>query len=289
MIDFCYKLVRRSMPGFVYQTIRSSRFGRRRYSETVEVYRNIFVEYEKILGAAGGDFTGKTVLEVGCGDQIYTALSFLAGGCREVILVEPKLQIFNDKERVKRAIAVFKAAVPSFSLSEDEILARLVWRHDLREVSDAYNGKVDIVLTHTVLEHFSDLDVFYSVVHRLLAANGISTNVVDLSDHIWHIFRRFKALRALSYRNGLNHLRYSNKTFALINDPKCFMNRLLLPQYRQKAVDYGFDCEIPRKVVFDGKARIHKDVLSGLGVSGADDEKDLKVTWFSMLLRKRKG
>jgi SAM-dependent methyltransferase len=283
MIDFCYKLARRCMPNSIYQAIRGSRFGRRRRWETVDTYRGIFLAYDRALKAEEVNWTGKTVLEIGCGDQIYTALFLLANGCQKVILAEPKLQICSDEERVKRALSLFRTAVPEFSLSDEEVEARLFWYNDVRETLDILNGSVDIILTHLVLEHFDDLDAFFSVAHRLLAPGAISVNMVDLSDHTWHIFTRFKALAPLTSRNGLNHLRYSNKTFALLNDPKCFMNRFLLPLYCQKAADYGFDCRISQKVPLGRKVRIHNDVLRNLNIH---DEEDRKVMSFHMLLRK---
>jgi len=283
MIDFVYRFSRRIMPASIYQTIRGSYLGRQRKWENISTYREIFSKYNTMLRETGNDFTNKTALEIGCGDQIYTALFLLASGCQKVILAEPKLQIFNNKDRVRHSVSIFKKAMPEFLLSDDEITARLFWLNDIRDIPDSFNNKVDIILTHLVLEHFDNLDLFFSAVHKFLVPNGISLNMVDLSDHIYHIFTRFKILAPLCRSNCLNHLRYSNKTFALLNDPKCFMNRYLLPMYCQKAAAHNLDCQISQKLLFDKKVRINSDVVNGLDIINEDD---LKAIGFTMLLRK---
>jgi SAM-dependent methyltransferase len=280
------------MPEFIYQAIRGSYFGRRKKWGTLDNYRRIFFEYRDALQTPqspenGFDgFDGKTVLEIGSGDQIFTALFLLAAGSSRVILADPKLEIFHDRSRVARSISRFRAETPEFSLTDDEVMEQLLCLNDLLMIPDTFNGSVDLILTHTVLEHFDDLNIFFSAVRRLLAPAGISFSVVDLSDHTYHIFRRFWFTRWLAGKSGgcrLDHLRYSNKTFRYLNDPKCFMNRYLLPVYHKKASEYGFRCEITEKIMLDKKVPVHKDITNGVDVV---DEKDLLVMVFKMFLRR---
>jgi len=280
MFDFCYKLLRKSMPKFFYEAFRSSYFGRRKDMENIDRYREIFLHYQQAVQA---DFNNKVVLEVGSGDQIFTALFFLNQGCQRVIIVDPKLQIVGDNERLASAISVFKAACPTFSMSESEVKEHISAEKDLRNIADTFNESVHFIFTHTVLEHFHDLDGFYSSARRLLVRGGVSFNVVDPSDHTYHIFRRFGFSKPLSRRGELSHLRYSNKTFDFLNDPKCYMNRKALPIYCQKANAYGLKCKITEKVLSDGKVKIHKDIVDGLG---SFDENDLKATYFCMFLER---
>ena len=271
------------MPGFIYEMIRGSYFGRRKQWERIDTYREAFLNYDGAARESGRGFAGKTVLEVGCGDQVFTALFLLAHGCERVMLADPKLKIFNDGGRMGRALSTFRAAMPEFALSEADVRARLSCYSGLREIPDALNDSADFIFSHLVLEHFTDLDIFFSALMRLLAPDGLSFNMVDLSDHTYHIFTRFKVFSPLCARNGLNHLRYSNKTFARLNDPKCFMNRFLLPTYRQKAAGYGLDCQITQKTLLDRKVPVHRDLTGNVS---DDDENDLMVTGFNMFLRK---
>ena len=283
MLDFAYKLARKCMTGSTYETIRGSFFGRKQRLETLDTYRNIFYKYQEITEK---DFNGKIVLEVGCGNQIFTALFLLAAGCEKVILLDPALKIFNDDEHFKRSLALFKAETSNFSLSEDEVRKSLLHINDLQEITDTLNGKIHFIFTHFVLEHFEDLDIFFSAVNKLLSPDGISFNKVDLSDHTYHIFDRFRFSSFLNKTNNLNHLRYSAKQFAFINDKKCFMNRFLLPIYLQKAVAHNLVCKIIKKDIFYKNVPIHKDIVKELDVFLEDD---LKTTIFEMLLFKNGG
>jgi SAM-dependent methyltransferase len=280
MLDFCYKIARKSIPRFFYELFRSSYFGRRKFWETIDPYRECFLKYQE---AAKTGFKNKTVLEVGSGDQIFTALFFLNQGCRRVILVDPKIEIINNSERLASCISVFKTEYPKFSLSASDVKARVLAEKDLRNIADNFNNRMDFIFSHQVLEHFQDLDGFYSNVRRLLAKDGICVNRVDLSDHTYHIFSRFKFLHSLEHCGRLRHLKYSDKTFAFLNDPKCYMNRKPLPLYCQKAKAYNLKCRITEKVLFDRKVKVHKDVVKKLD---AFDKEDLNVLQFWMVLEK---
>ncbi|MDR0330790.1 MAG: class I SAM-dependent methyltransferase [Chitinispirillales bacterium] len=271
------------MPSFFYQIIRNSYFGRRKGYETLGTYEDIFLRYGNAAQALGVGFAGKTALEVGCGDQIFTALFLLAGGCGKVALVDPKLNSYGDAARFCGAVSAFRAVRPDFSMPDGEVRERVLCYNGLNEIPGAFNGSTDFIFTNVVLEHFHDLDVFFSAARRLLADGGVSFNTVDLSDHTYHIFRRFKATQSLSYRNALNHLRYSNKAFAFINDPKCFMNRHLLPAYGEKAAKHGLKCQIKELSSLGRSAPIHKDIAGGLGGGG---ENGLYATLFEMFLQK---
>lgn len=58
-------------------------------------------------------------------------------------------------------------------------------------------GKFDIVCSHAVGEHVSDVAAFARLTHRTLAPNGVAVHVIDFSGHHWHrendpdLFRRF--------------------------------------------------------------------------------------------------
>jgi SAM-dependent methyltransferase len=281
MFDFCYKLARKSTPRFFYEVFRSSYFGRRKFLENIDIYREHFLKYQEV---AQTGFTNKIVLEVGSGDQIFTALFFLNQGCRRVIIVDPKIEIIDNAERLASAISVFKAACPQFSMSESEVKERILTEKNCCKIADSFNNGIDFIFSHTVLEHFQDLDEFYSNVRRLLAQDGVSFNKVDLSDHTYHIFSRFKFSHPLARWGRLSHLRYSDKTFALLNDPKCYMNRKPLPLYCQKAKAYNLKCRITEKELFDRAVKVHKDVVKELD---AFDKEDINVLQFWMFLEKR--
>jgi hypothetical protein len=222
------------------------------------------------------------VAEIGSGDQVYTSLSFLHGGARRVLLVEPKLTILSDTQRFHDAVELYKSLHSDFTLSEEEIIAKLSIASDIRQVEDEYDGKVDIMLSHVVLEHIYPIDPFMAGVNRLLSGSGTSYNVVDLSDHTYHVFSKHPLTERIAKHQALHHLRYSERTFNLINDSKCFMNRLLLPDYRRSAEEHGLSIEVTERMPFR-KVPIHADIRKRLP---PHCEEDLLLSSFHLTLRK---
>jgi hypothetical protein len=74
--------------------------------------------------------------------------------------------------------------------------------------------------------------------------------------------------------------------FRLLNDPKCYMNRALLPHFLKAAETGGFRVARLETQPFLGEVRIHPALLDGLnGVP----EQDLRVQTFSLALEKPAG
>ena len=85
--------------------------------------------------------------------------------------------------------------------------------------------------------------------------------MVDLTDHTYHIFDKYKMTKWLCRKRALYHLKYSDRLFQKINDKKLYMNRLLLPVYLELAQEYNLKVEwlITEKCK---KQKIHQDILS---------------------------
>lgn len=269
--DILYKLLRKTLHPHLYHRISRSVLGRGKRYHQAPTYLNIYEHYRN----NGLRFNGKVVLELGSGDQYYTALSFLSSGAKQVLLVDPVLSpksFTKDLETLGR--------ITGCSLPPDAG-ARITCCRSIQDVPSEYNDHVDIICSHNVLEHFSDLESFFAHNQRLLANSGISYNRVDLSDHTYHVFVKFKLTRAINQRRGLHHLRYSNKTFQLLNDPKCYMNRRLLPTYLELAKRHHLDVRELQTIPFR-QVPIHSDLYSG----PLDAEK-LFITAFSIKFGKK--
>lgn len=252
--DFLYKLARKSLDAGVYKGISNSVLGRSRKWARVENYSGMFEFYRK----GGLGFEGKTVVEVGSGDQFYTALFFLSSGAARVIMVDPKLS--GSKEGLKEAVPAFEAARGK-GMAPADAVDRIDCFRDLSEVPESWNGRADFIGSYLVLEHFSDIRPFFLHARRLLATAGLSRNKVDLSDHTYHILGKYALTRSFAGRRSLYHLRYSDAAFRRINDPKCYMNRILLPEYLDAAREFGLKvAELSCRT--DGKAVVHRDLAS---------------------------
>ena len=274
MLDYLYKLSRKKLGTNLYNKINMGVFGRARKRNRIETYHSIFLNYKNVAR----DIVGKTVLEVGSGNQIFTGLFLLESGAKKVVLVDPKTESITD-ETIRSAIKEFKQFCPHSSISKESIDGRLSVFSEMERVPDEYNASVDFMFSYLVLEHLGDLPSFFMNTLRLL--KGLSYNVVDLSDHTYHIFSKWQFTRWILRNRELFHLRYSNKTFARINDDKCYMNRALLPEYVAMAEKHRLKVEILDKVAAFKKAKIHNDVLSQFG---SRDPDDIYITSFRMIV-----
>ena len=274
VLDFAYKLARKSLSPSLYSAVSGSFVGRRKAWATAETYAGIFDYYRRRLGP----FDGKVVLELGPGNQLFTARHFIEEGASRVILVEPKWKGFEfavgGSAGVSGPPGVAENGVPGLSRVE-------AWG-DLRLVPAALDRKVDLMCSHLVLEHLADLPSLFEHTARLLAEGGLAHHRVDLTDHTYHVFSKFPLLRRITERRALYHLRYSDSVFGLLNDPKCYMNRRMLPEFLDGARASGLAVSF-QVVQKSERARIHPDLA---GRCGSADAALLSAKEFILELRR---
>ena len=252
MIDIIYKLSRKALKPGLYKRFSRSFFGRTTAYHKPETYLHIYDHYRD----EGLVFENRVVLEIGPGNQFFTALCYLAEGARQVILVDPSITPESFSQNIQ---AFNKTTGKNLSASLE---SRVSCYPDLQFVPDSWNAGIDLICSHQVLEHFSELESFFVHNQRLLASSGISYNRVDLSDHTYHIFDRFRFTHSINRERALFHLRYSKKIFDLLNDQKCFMNRILLPTYLDLAKKYGLGVKKLRTYRYK-QIPVHPELLSG--------------------------
>lgn len=279
LFDIAWKLSRKSLSGGLYDFLSYDLLGRNRVYERPETYRGIVDHYL----AHGVSLQGKTIIEAGCGRQLFTALHMLEAGAAKVILAEPKLRYSREflRAHLDSFNKVFRKGRDP--MAEEDAAARLEAYRDLSQIPADRNGTADHVCSYTVLEHVPDLPGFFRDSQRLLKPGAMAYHHVDLSDHTYQIMARFPATRNLSGQRALYHLRYSEKAFALLNDPKCWMNRRLLPEYLDMAKAAGLAVE---KLVIDpyeGPVVIHPSLMERCTDK---DPSRFKLLNFSLTLRK---
>jgi hypothetical protein len=217
-------------------------------------------------------------VEIGPGKQFFTALFALEAGARSVIHVEPSLDSQQAEHRIREHHCRLQKEYPGRFDAVDP--ARVSWYPSLEEVPGKYNGRIGLICSHFVLEHFRSLDSFFAGSSRLLASRGICYSFVDLSDHALHIFDSRPLTRWIFRRRPLAHLRFSDAWFRRLCDQRIFVNRDLLPVYLEKAKAHGL--KVTDMTTLDApQAKIHPDLLARCG---DHDPALLRVTHFSLTL-----
>ena len=139
-------------------------------------------------------------------------------------------------------------------------------------------GSVDFVSSTDTCEHIpaADLAAIFAECRRLLRPGGTFSCRIDLQDHYAYFDRSL---------SRYNFLRFSDRTWALVNSPLHFQNRLRAPEYLRLVGEAGFELvvENPSGPSEQGRAELQALPLAERFRSYSPDE--LGVTVLSFLAR----
>lgn len=144
----------------------------------------------RAVESAGG-VSGKSVLEIGPGDNLVTGLAFLAAGAKSYTAID-RFPGAYASPTAREWYRLLSANWP------DEWPADLdpdVFPDDQRVATKAVSvegaediGKFDIVCSYHVGEHVSDIAAFAELTKRSLYPGGVGVHVVDFGGHQWNRF-----------------------------------------------------------------------------------------------------
>jgi len=153
------------------------------------------------------DPAGKTILEIGPGDSLFTALVAKAYGASRVHLIDDGRFAIRDLQRYRTMIAHLRRDALSLSSTLDETtnLEELLHASNaaystqgLRSLKELPSQSVDFIFSHAVLEHVSvrELPELIKETARVLKPGGACSHTIDLADHLG---------------GALNNLRFSTR------------------------------------------------------------------------------
>ena len=183
---------------------------------------------------------GKTVLELGPGDSIATAIIAAAhGAC--AILVDAGTFVRSDiTPYLELSQILTKQGLSSIDLSDcqtvDDILARCGARYmpdGLKSLAQIESESVDLIFSQAVLEHVRKKEFLETMqeCRRILKSNGICSYQVDLRDHL---------------DSALNNLRFSEQVWEseFITKSGFYTNRIRYSQMLDLFDKAGFKVEV---------------------------------------------
>ncbi|HZC75993.1 MAG TPA: class I SAM-dependent methyltransferase [Gaiellaceae bacterium] len=198
---------------------------------------------------AGAPAAEATFFEFGAGWDLAIPLAYaLLGVGRQVVIdIRPSARV----ELVNDTIAAFERLRPQLDESAGRSLrelggpvasvAELEPRFGIRYLApcDARatglpGGSVDFVSSTDTCEHIprADLAAIFAECRRLLQPGGAFSCRIDLQDHYAYFDRSL---------SRYNFLRFSDRTWALVNSPLHFQNRLRAPEYLRLVREAGLD------------------------------------------------
>lgn len=185
-----------------------------------------------------GRLDGKTVLEIGPGDSLASAVAARAHGATETLLVDAGAYARRDVDlyhAMALALAERGQAPPDLSdaLTLDEVLSRCSARY-LTAGVDAFatlpDRSVDLIWSHSVLEHIplKQLPLLMAEMRRVLKPDGRMSHNIDFQDHLSH---------------GLNSLRFSEAVWEspTMRNAGFYTNRVRARTLHEMIRQAGFD------------------------------------------------
>ena len=187
-----------------------------------------------------GKLKGKTVLELGPGDSVASAIIAYSHGA-QTILVDAGSFAKNNPETYQtlaRYLAVLGYVPPELSgcKSLDDVLSACNARYltaGLESLATIPGNSVNLIFSQAVLEHVFKEDFLATQreCFRILCSDGVCSHKVDLRDHLG---------------GGLNNLRFPDKiwesTFFVRSG--FYTNRIRFKQMMQYFCDAGFQVEV---------------------------------------------
>lgn len=196
------KIVLSRLP-FGYSTWQRMGLFRHGYMDQADYLTTVFDTHVFRAGIKGC-LDGKTVLELGPGDSVGTALVAASYGARAILLDAGAFAVSDIAFYRKLANDLTSMGLTPPDISDASMLDEVLEACDavyladgLSSFSQIDSGSVDLLFSQAVLEHVRKKEFSETMreCRRVLSADGIASHRVDLKDHLG---------------GGLNNLRFND-------------------------------------------------------------------------------
>lgn len=256
----------------------------------IELAWDTFLEHARVAGVLdekegclklktqGGGFT---VLELGPGDSLFTALIAKALGATRCWLVDAGFFATTSVPLYVRLAEYLQQQGKNISITApNKNIEDILHSSQSEYLTDGVNSlatlpeeSIDYCFSNAVLEHIpkEDFPALAAELFRIVKLTGVCIHRVDLRDHLG---------------GGLNNLRFSNATWesALFRKSGFYTNRIRFGEMISIFESAGFDCQFPRITRWDAMP-IQEEKLNEEFRKFPDD--DLMVSVFDVVLRRK--
>jgi hypothetical protein len=177
--------------------------------------------YTDWLATTGWSVAGRNVVEIGSGATNGAAYALICSGAAHVWCIEPHSSFDHRRDQ-----ALLERVARLHDREPKEIAGAVSRCNSLRSVGLA---KAHIVLSHSVLEHVSDLPRLCSEMNAALSDRGAMLHLVDYRDHF--------------FKYPLHFLQFSEKNWKRFLDPGD-LPRWRLSTHKQELERAGFHVRV---------------------------------------------
>lgn len=192
---------------------------------------------------------GKTVLELGPGDNLGLAIMLLLSGAKRVVCLDKfypernndyQVKIYNamreklDQEKTNLFDDIVKLDNDEIIFNEEKL--QYISGVGIEEAVGKFDEKsFNIIISSAVMEHVYDPDAAFHAMDKLLADNGCMIHGIDFRDH---------GMFSSVGMNPLTFLTISDPIWKLMTYHSGKPNRKLVDYYRNKMLELGYDSRI---------------------------------------------
>ena len=241
---------------------------------------NVFNNHVNMAGLSG-KLKGKTLLEIGPGDSVSTAIVAACYGARS-ILIDAGPYAATDIARYHKLVEVLSRSglyPPDISLATtiDEILVICDARYltqGLESFSFIETETVDFIFSQAVLEHVRKHE-FLNTIHecfRVLKLKGVASHRIDLKDHLG---------------GSLNNLRFNESIWEsdFFVNSGFYTNRIRFPEMIALFKETEWSVDVGKITSWESLPMNRLSLSNDFSFLSDDD---LLVSCFDVLLRKNK-
>jgi SAM-dependent methyltransferase len=210
----------------------------------VDYVVRVFRDYLEMGGLSVADLAGKSVLEVGPGDNLGVAALFAAAGASRVVCLD-RFDPSRDESRnrdVYKRLTTFERAPAGLSFARvfdaagDLAPGVVEYRTDvpIERARDSFPaGSFDLIVSRAVLEHVFDVDTAWASMDALLAPGGRMLHKVDFRNHGFY-----------GTLHPLGFLMVPEPLWSMVSSPDPTLNRRRMASYERLAEKSGYDYRV---------------------------------------------
>jgi SAM-dependent methyltransferase len=202
--------------------------------------KGVFESHLAKIGLTGENLRGKTILEIGPGDSVGTAMIAYCYGARSILIdtgkfAKTSFQIYSD---LADFLLHFGLRPPDLNgvKNLDDLLERCnacYLTNGLTSFSKVETASIDLIFSQAVLEHIRkhEFDETMRECFRVIKPNGVVSHRIDLRDHLG---------------GALNNLRFSEKIWEskFFTDSGFYTNRIQFGEMCSAFKQAGFSIDV---------------------------------------------
>jgi Methyltransferase domain len=251
----------------------SGTHGEMTVEENVRYVNEIVEDYLHYAGLKPEFIKGKTVLEIGPGDNFGVALKLLAQGAERIVCLD-RFYSKRDDLKAGRIYAALRGSLlplqkeifdrvacmgPDNTFSFDEDRLKYVYGRGVEEASTLFPpASFDLIVSRAVLEHVYDPGLALESMRMLMTDKGIQLHKIDLRDH---------GMFSGTGMHPLTFLTIPDIVWKWMTSDTGGVNRARVDDYREKMRELGFEARIFMTSVMgrDQKIVPHEEIRSDSG------------------------